>query len=312
MKQFFKQFFQTVRKSIYDPEWYGEVPERPLSKGIKYLLSLTVFVVLAQAVVMTLIAVPFLSTIHSNVKAFHQQLIASFPDELVITQTNGEVHTNMTEPYAIPLPESWKENFSSKDQSNKLPGNLVVFETNKSIERQDFFDTDALVLIGKNEIGIYNADQEKVEIRSFGGKFTDGVLLDKTTYETSVNKVWGWLKIVLPIVLIVLVPLMMGVVFIGKLVYLLFGALVVWLGAKMVDKKLTYKQAFKASLYLITLPMLLGIALDIPFLTTVLLLVLAILNFRAPRGEEPQEVVSKIDEEKPIILPEAVIVEEIK
>ena len=312
MKQFFKQFFQTVRKSIYSPEWYEEVLERPMDRGIKYVFSLTIFVILLQGVVMTLIAAPFIPMLHSNVKAFHQQLIASFPNELVITQTNGEIHTNMPEPYAIPLPESWKKNLSSKDQSSNFPGNLIVFETNKSIERQDFFDTDTLVLIGKNEIGMYNADEGRVEIRSFDGDFKDGLLLDKATYETLVNKVWGWLEIVLPIILIVLVPLVIGMVFIGKLIYLLFGALAVWLGARMVDKKVTYSQAYKASLYFITLPMLLGIALNIPFLTTVSLLVLAILNFRAPRGGAPQEVPSKVAEEKPIILPEAVIVEEIK
>lgn len=316
MKQFFKQFFQTVRKSIYNPEWYEEVLERPLGKGIKYLLSLTVFVILAQVVLVTLIAAPSFPAFHSAAKAFHRQIIASFPDELVITQTNGEIHTNMTEPYAIPLPESWKKSLSSKDhkdQPNKVPGNLIVFETNKSIERQDFLEIDALVLIGKNEIGIYNAEEGKVEIRSFDGKFEDGQLLDKTTYETWVNKLWEWLEIVLPILLIVLVPLMMGIVFIGKLLYLFFGALAVWLGAKMADKHISYKQAYKAGLYLITFPILLGTVFSVPFLTTVLLLVLAILNFRAStRREDPQEVKSKVDEKKPIILPEAVIVEEIK
>ena len=211
MKQFFKQFFQTVRKSIHNPEWYGEVLERPLGKGVKYLLSLTIFVVLAQAIIFVVITVPFWGKIHSAVLEIQNQVADIFPTDLVVTLANGEASINMPEPYAIPFPEGWRENLASDPQS-PAPKNIIVFETGKSIERGDFQALDTAILVGKNEIGMYDTRQDKVDTRSLSGTFKDGVL-DKSTYLVLVNEAWGWLRLMLPILIVVGAPLVMGVMF---------------------------------------------------------------------------------------------------
>ena len=93
-------------------------------------------------------------------------------------------------------------------------------------------------------------------------------------------------KVGITVLLIFLPFILFAFFWVGYLVYLLFGALVIWFMAKLRKVDLTYGQSYKLGLYLLTLPILYGILttgplsmFHIPFGFTLILAALAYANF---------------------------------
>jgi hypothetical protein len=306
-----KWFFLTIGRSVYGPKWYREAIDRSLGKAFKYFFGVVVLSTILTVILFILTAMPFFGSIRSSIDAVHQQVIDVFPDALVVNFSEEGLHTNMPDPYPVPMPAEWDVFFQNERHEGSVPKNLVVFDTSKSIERADFDREETLIIVSKTELGIYNPDQGKTEIRSFVGALKQGSI-DKTGYSVLVDDVWSWLGRAVPLFALLLIPLFIIAVFVGNVIYMVFGALVVWLGAVLVGKRLAYAQAYKAGLYLLTLPILFTTFFpSVPYLTTGMLFVLAVLNFRILAEVEPQAVAVEPIKDMPIELPEAVITDKV-
>ncbi len=287
---------------MYDPVFYRSVPERGISSAIKYFALLSVLVSLVLGIALSTRIGWYLA--HDNkVSQFRGQVESIFPDKLVLKFGNGEVSSNVEEPYAISLPEAWKDNSTNKP--SKSPKNLLIINTTKPIELTDFATYDTAAILGKDQFGFYNPDQQKLEIRSIGKLDKENVTIDKSQYVRFIGTLAHYVKLVV-VTFLCLSPLFVFLlIFLAYLLYLIFGTLAVWLGASIKGVRLTYSQAYACALYMITLPLVYKLLvtffapdLSFAFDMTLMLFALALLNFSVA---SPEAIASQ---------PEGIVVQE--
>jgi hypothetical protein len=261
-------FFRTIRDSIYSPEFYRELFKKPLRASFKYFLILALFASFAQAIPA---AYRFVPKIQNVVSVAGEKMLAQYPDELVITVAGGQVSTNVEEPYFIPAPDDMSATYK----------NLVVIDTKQPFSDEKFKQYETFALVTKDSIAFSGRERE-VRIERLDQ------VPDMTIAKGDVASLAGR---VAPLAR-VLGPLLTVLMFLGLLMasilvlfYLVIAALLVWAVAKIKGVKAGYKDAYKIALHAVTLPFLastfasmLGITINIPFLTTILIAVVAWIN----------------------------------
>ena len=112
-----RKFFKTAVKSSTSPIYYKDVILAPYSFSLKYFLGLlflfSVALVLKLAVLLALF----------NVPATMNALAAVYPDNLVISVSNGRLSINKPLPYFVPI---------SSNQRSRI-SNWVVFESDQHL-----------------------------------------------------------------------------------------------------------------------------------------------------------------------------------
>jgi hypothetical protein len=290
--------WQSLKASVYDPVFYRSMKDRKFGSALGYF-SLVVFVAAL------IVSLPMMRTIASFVfqpsqeaAAIKQQAIDLYPDWLEIQTENGKLSTNAESPFAVPIPHGIGE-----DDSQHPPANLIVINTEKPIELSDFETYSTFVILGADTIGFFDPEKKKVQIQEIG-QFLENerFTIVKVEYVGFIQKLEKIVK-GFGIMLLFLVPLAIFIgLFMAYLVYLLFGALVVWLAAWARKTHWQYATAYKAGMYLITLPMLfnaltsIGLVSEPPitFYFTIVLFLLAIINIPAsfiPVEESPEKLV---------------------
>ncbi len=270
------EFFRTIRKSVYDRAFYVTAKTENFAVALKYY---SLFIVCMAILVSIPLAVSF-GAWSSQVKTtgdIRTKALAIYPDELVLTFQDGQMTSNVKEPYAIPMPKE----FNIKELKN-----IIVINTNGSITPDDFNKYDTSAILGKDAVWIYDREKDKIEIQQFS-KFNKG------TFVLNKQKVTGWVDSTLSIGKVVVTALFVFLPFIlfalfwfGYLTYLLFGAIIIWIVAKLRKTDLSYGQAYKLGLSLITLPILYTILttwllpmFKFPFGFTIILAAIAYANF---------------------------------
>ena len=280
------QFLRTIRKSIYDVDFYVTAKANSSAAALKYY---TLFVLCAAFIIAIPIYVSF-GIISSQIKEagdIRTRVLALYPDELVLNFQNGHMTSNVEEPYAIPVPPEF---------SAKTPKNLIVINTSGSIVPADFDRYDTLAILGGDAIWTRDTQKDKIEIQRFDQFSKGSMVINKQKATEGVDIALRVGKIFLTIFLVFLPLIIFVALWISYLLYLLFGACVIWLVAKLRKTDLTYGQSYKIGLYLLTLPILYSVLtmgplamLKIPFAFTLILAAIAYANL-APK--KTTEVVS--------------------
>lgn len=293
------EYLTRLKQFIIRPQFFT-TNEWRFQSGLKFYATI-LFIFIAAKVILALPAgITFFQTVLSDEWQKQQSIITKlYPAGLVITVKDGEISTNVSEPYAITLPSEWRE-----QNSQGAVENFVVIDTTKPIDTGDFAAKDTILILGKYGFGYH--DPSKGEFRIYDLRDQDwrqDVTLTSSDYTTFVSKVSTWLKWFLLAGCVMLPFLLYTLFFVLYLIYLLFGALVVWLGAKLRGHQLTYGQAYIAGFYLLPIPFLYEFVTSflfttpnsgIPFAFTLILLIMTLINF-------PKKVVA------PITTPEAIV-----
>lgn len=276
---------EKMKSYIYRPAFFAERPFRFRPALRFYAILVLVFVGL-QILVTLPGTVQFFRTVFSENWQKQRAIVQSiFPAELVLTVTDGAVSTNVAEPYALPVPTAWQSPRSD------MPENLVVINTKKPIETGDFSKENTAFIISEHGFGYH--DFKKGEFRIYDTRDTqwrETFSADKTGYDALIAKVFHYLRIALIIGVVILPFLLYGMFFVGLLIYLIFGALLVFLAAKIKNWPLSYGQAYVAAIYLLPVPLLYDVFLTAmprwyhgaPFAFSFLLFIMALLQF--PKG----------------------------
>jgi len=280
-------FFEKIKDSIYSPEFYGTVPTSSFWKAFRYLLLL--FFILA--VLQTIIISFSVKGVEKELDKLLTNTTEYYPKELQVELKNGEVTTNVEEPYFIPLPEgeSWKEEGYT---------NLIVIDTKTPFSAPQFNTYKSGVWITKNAV-YYKKDAARIEAFDLS-QIKEEFVVNKSFVQMLGDKIRPYFVYVTPILLVA--------TFIGtfalfelKLFYLLLLALLILLLGKIMKWGLSYKHSYKVGMYAVTLGVLVEFLLvalktylqipHIPFLFTVITLVVVYMNLRA--YEAQHEVVPK-------------------
>lgn len=279
-------FFKSIASSIYNPSFYAEVLKQPFSFSLKYFYKLAALLALLYTIIA---AITFGPQAQGFLKNVSSRVLNYYPENLEIKIEKGMASTNMPEPYTLPWPSELP---SSAQRSNRSYANLLIIDTQTpfSIDQFKRYDTlawllkDSLVVIGDNE-----------QIRIQGLEKFPNTTLTKSKVQFFVNKVEPFLRAVTPL-LVIMIFIALLFFFSFQLVYLLFGALVIWIAVKIKKYPLMYGKAYQVGLHAITLPLLVnalwyltGIKSGKPFLFTLLLVIVVFLNIRT---KQPQPIES--------------------
>jgi len=265
------KIFTRIKKSIYDPQFYFELNEKPLSFSLKYIFS---FAVVFGLLIMVQFALLTLPQFKASLDQAGPWIMDNYPEELKTTLINGELTTNVDEPYFISdlgVPDDlWKE--------KNMPSNMIVIDTQIGADVQYLKEYDTLILVTKTHV-LYQDERGKITAQSFE-KLPDGTI-SKESVGKFVEEYSPYIYVLIPLAFLGL--FLFSFLYVTyNLAYLLFASLLIMLVAKLLKKQLGYAKSYQFGIHLLTLPILFTwfVPVGFPLMFTILLLVLAVLNLK--------------------------------
>lgn len=271
--------FEKIKNSIYSPKYYSEVIAKPFSYSFKYLLVFALLFALVFTIGMTIKFVPVIKMLQEKAP----QLANYFPQELTVTIKDGKATTNVQEPYFIKAPQ----NPNDKNNVQSDMENLIVINTKDKFDVDTFKSYKTFILLTADSV-VYADKDNKITINSLSS--IKDFKLDRGQVVSFINMAKPLLAILYPIVF---VGAYIGgfLVVLLQMVYLIFGALLIWLVAKIKGIKLGYKKSYIVGMQLMTAAIIITSVLGaisqkltFTFLFSILLILSAALNLK--RGTE--------------------------
>lgn len=276
--------FKLVQQSIYNPEFYRSLKEKPFSFSLKYFVSIAIFFSVLITAVVSIFVIPLT---HRLIQNIGPEILEHIPKDMEVRITNGVMTTNIEEPFIISMPKRAfeRENFSFAG----LPKNLLVIDTAAAAILPTFHEYDTLVLFTKD--AVLAGKKGDVRVSSLTKM---PPLITRQTVENFFEKLsssFGWIVLALVFVLFLFAMIWMG----GKLIYLFFGALVIMLIGKVKKFTMQYREAYRVGMHAITASIFFDIAIRlyakqrIPFLFTVIMCVVIWINLKREKSDTKQE-----------------------
>ncbi len=270
------KFFQIIKNSIYSPSFYSQISQKSFGKSIGYFLLLVLILTAIKS--LTLIG-PLIFELPNQIQIIIKESINCYPKDLEIKISNGQVSTNIKEPYFI-------DSCGIGPETNQP---LLVIDTTTPFSKTQLDQYKVTAWLTKDSIIYKKSD---LETRSYSLIEIKDFKLNKDSLDSLSNMISPWLKFVGPAV--------MFVAFIGiylfydiRLIYLLLLAAVLWLLSKLFKQTLSYGQSYKLGLYAITLGLIVELLVSLtsnltrfsgfPFMFTLITLGVVFINYFKPR-----------------------------
>ena len=271
-----KQLIAHVQKSVYDPVYYRELLAKPFSFSWKYYSALS----LSLALLITIASsVPWVGKVNELLARLPERVYMYYPDDLTIEVRQGELSSNVVEPYFLPMPPALH-----KLSPQVSVENLAVIDTVTPFSLTQFKDYHALAWLSHDQIAFLDSNGA-IKIQPIDKKVN--LTMNEDALHTFMPKVAPYFKFVPP--LLVLAVFCAFLIFFGfNFIYLLFAALLIMLLGVLMKEKWSYGTSYRLGLHAITLPLLLNFLLmmtplsfaAIPFLFTAILLTVVYVNFK--------------------------------
>lgn len=277
-----RTFLYVLRRSFTDPSYYKELTKTPFSFSLKFFLA---FFFLYALVATTIIAKNIIPPLDTFTKAMLGGVDRLYPPELVITIRKGEVTTNVSEPYVVPL-SVLKSLFGDELPDN--PKNLLVIDTKGTVD--SFADYKTVALLTKRTL---IARGEDSNWRVYPLSNVSDITIDQTLVRGLSEKVKPFLSMVIPLVILAIFAGISISVPVVTLLYILLIALIVMAIARLLKKTFTYKKGYQLGMHFVLLPTTavdtltyFGVTIPIPFFHLILVILVAWVVVRAlPRGK---------------------------
>ena len=234
--------FKEIKNSISNPDYYRSLVDESFGKSLKYYSALVLIVSIMVTIVGSILVVPVLNRLAFDLK---ETVLSSYPDDLQVSVEKGTVKTNVKEPYAISIPNQYKDTVLGKK-------NLVVFDTTSSGDSKDLAEYQTFVLVGKDQVTYEEgpAIGSNVVTKVLDKDFN--LVLDKLSITKFFDTIEPLYKYVTPLIVLGIF-MMVVLVMLGAMLYLLFIALLVWLIALLNKWKISYLKAYQLSLHFATI-----------------------------------------------------------
>ncbi len=271
------KFIQTIKDSIYGPEFYKKlvVGSMPFGSSVRYLLKLLAVATVVSWVMLTSIAGSFL---YFGAKVVGPELVNQYPAELEVVIKNGEVTTNVASPYKISMLAD-----KIKAEDKQVIDNVVVIDTVNEPTYEKFNEYKTLALIAKKTVW-YKDEGGQVTIVSLD-KFPN-MTINKTLVDVWYPKVSMFLKGAFGVFILVLFPIIFAGLIVYYLIYLLLAALLVFGLLKILKVSVNYSRAYQIAIHAATLTIVVGAVAfflpmaKFPFLGTLILLAVVGMNLK--------------------------------
>lgn len=283
------QFFSRIRRSIYNPLFYQDLANKPFSFSLAYFFLLIAFLVLLITIWFSFSSVP---QVNAFLKNLGPQVLSMYPDDLVITIEDGEASTNVPEPYAMKMQDFFGPQ-AREELAKRVKKNLLIIDTKHAFTIENFRAYNTYVLLTKENVIIAD-DKGQIRIQSLADM--PNTVINKSLLEHLINRITPSIAFA---PFLVIMGTFIGLFFFYSvnLLYLFFGALIVWAIAKIRKLSIGYKKSYQIALHAIT-PSLLIYSLifmttpsmGIPFLFTLILALCAWLNLTSKKAQALENV----------------------
>ncbi|EKD86112.1 MAG: protein of unknown function DUF1189 [uncultured bacterium] len=262
-------FLNKIKSSIYSPEFYKSVRKKTTGEAFKYFLGLAAILALIQSV----ISIPVAVSIQKELPNLSTKLVSYYPAELEVRIKDGKASTNVEEPYFIKMPEGGDEY-----------DNLLVIDTKTAYTAEQFSKYSAAAWLTRDTLFV----KEQNGLRAFELTKIQDLTINKTFVSGIVNKISPFFKLIIPVISI-FIFLGLILLYIFRLIQLLFIAIGIYLVGRAMNLNFGYKESYKIGLFAITLPLILDLILTfskgiinfsgIPFFFTIVTLLVVGVNY---------------------------------
>ena len=293
------KFIQTFKQSFYSPEFYRELKNKKFWFSLKYFYSLVAILAFVYAIVISVSALPAIKGFMGKIEPY----LRSYPAELVITIQDGKASTNVSEPYFIKMPDGLCDLESQEAGFCEL-NSLIVIDTKTPFSSAKMEEYKSLAWLTEDSL-IVKQDKE-TKLTSL--KDVPNTVINKQFMDGLADKAGSIVRKAIPVVLpLAAVLIFFGlIIYLSKLIFLLFGALIVWIIGRIKKVDMTYGYAYRIGLHAITLGVILrflelfGLP-NVPLLLTALFAVCAWVNIAPEKAvAETVPVSPSPAEEKPV------------
>ncbi len=252
-----KIFFRTFVKSLTSPKYYRDVLKAKFSFSLKYLVLLLFLVNLIITVKIGIFVYKYYPKAAPFVAEVKQVVVDFYPKELILTIKKQKISTNVKEPYYIDFPKQIAEPVS------KVYKHLIVIDTKGKVD--DYSKYSSVILVTADKM-VTPDDQNKgnyqiIPLADKLAEVPDGTKVDKKLYDVGIQKILPyfdrvakWIYILVLAGLILLPFAATGFGLLGKLFYLLWTTVLLWLLVKILKKKLDYSEIYRLGIHGLTLP----------------------------------------------------------
>jgi hypothetical protein len=258
-----KNWFKTFVTSIFNPRGYPELYKRSFWSGYWYLFWLFVIGLLIKIAMFSVAIMVAAPVVKKQLPAVKTQIKNAYPENLVIDIKNGEATTNVTEPYVISLRQVVPQ---LAGEGNPM---LLVIDTQGSVEK--YPTHNALFLLTKNSVAYpsrNNSNSNSYEVFPLS-EIKEPVTIDKPLYDKIITQVLPFVDKVpqfmytFAVIALVLFPFLGSFsMLLGVMIYLLIMSIILLIASKVMKRGFTYRSLFKASMYGLTVPLVLTYVVD--------------------------------------------------
>ena len=233
-----KTLFDTFKKSIYNPEFYRMAPEANTGDILRSYTKITFVFALFATVMFSIILVPqgvrFVRDIAPGLVAEH------YPRDLTVRIEKGEASATVVQPYIIAGNNTTREVLKENGLEN-----ILVIDTTHDFNTKTFDDDKTFILLTKSQVVTRN-NNGNITIQSL--REIPDMTIDQATLLSLVEKIDAALIYIVPVgIFVTLIILFFG--YVAYLIPLFLFALIPFLLAKIRKIPLTYRGAYKMSMY---------------------------------------------------------------
>lgn len=250
-----KTFFYSLKQSLFNPPYYKDVAKVGFWFSFKYLWFLFMILVLIKSVTFGASYLKNRPYISPGVNKIMDRVSGLYPSNLKLKITNGQLSTNVEEPYIFDLEEQ-REWGDSR--------HLLIIDTQGSIE--DYPSYDAYILATKNAV-VYPSKSQNNNIKQtsvfYFRDLKQDFVLDKNIYDNLLNVVRPYTqKAPLFTDWLVTTGLIFFLIFgslfwsLWTMIGLLFLTVVVWVIAKLIGVHYSYGSFYKIGMHAVSWPII--------------------------------------------------------
>lgn len=273
-----------IKNSVYNPVFYKELTNKPWSFSVVYYLKLALLLALIASVIWSFILVP---RIINFLRTVPDYVLSAYPAELELSIEEGQVSSNVEEPYLIDLSETLAQ-FNTPEERRLL----VVIDTTTANPLATFEEyregNEILALIGKDTVVYVDSVNEMGGVSLSVQALPED--LDLVINQVNIANFFDKLSSYFFLIPFVLVPALFAFVFVSILaflVWLIFISFLLWVVyylARDKGERFTFGQMYRLTMHFSTLGLIsylifisLGMAV-LPFLATVITIAVALIN----------------------------------
>lgn len=219
-------------------EYYRKLLVLPFSYSVRYFLKL-IFLVSVLSAIIALTGI-------QDVQRGLDSLKETFPEDLVLVVSRGEVVVNVPEPVIIPAPI---------DVQYDGVENFIVIDTSQEVSLRSIDEFNTMLFISKDTL-VIQEDAGGVRTMSLAD-FPD-MVVDRDFIDKNFERMKKASFVVIP-------GLSFGAFFLGTFILGVVVLIIIALGVRMIFhlrlRSIGYKKAYQVSIHALTLPLLLEVAL---------------------------------------------------